>query len=143
MVRRDILEAIITSVGEEGRTVFFSSHLLDEIERVSDQVAMIREGRVVISGTLDQIVQAHRKYTVRFEKSRDRFPALKQIIEVKGRGKEWSALSDAAPEVIRGHLRQEEAVILNEKVPTLDEIFVARAMEKTIDLKLQSKNYPG
>jgi hypothetical protein len=34
IVRRDILEAIIRTVADEGRTVFFSSHLLEEIERV-------------------------------------------------------------------------------------------------------------
>ena len=40
LVRRDILEAVIRTVADEGRTVFFSSHLLEEIERVSDQIAM-------------------------------------------------------------------------------------------------------
>src|SRR6185436_11104577 len=38
LVRRDILEAVIKTVADEGRTVFFSSHLLEEIERVSDHV---------------------------------------------------------------------------------------------------------
>src|SRR5216110_419605 len=42
IVRRDILGAIIRTVADEGRTVLFSSHLLSEVERVSDQVAMIR-----------------------------------------------------------------------------------------------------
>src|SRR5437773_9060995 len=40
VVRRDILEAIIRTAVEEGRTAFFSSHLLVEIERVADHVAM-------------------------------------------------------------------------------------------------------
>ena len=39
VVRREILEAIIEAVAEEGRTVLFSSHLLDEVERVADQIA--------------------------------------------------------------------------------------------------------
>ncbi|HWN96240.1 MAG TPA: ATP-binding cassette domain-containing protein, partial [Methylomirabilota bacterium] len=55
VVRRDILEAIVRTVADEGRTVFFSSHLLDEIERVSDRIAMIVNGRVVMEGPLDQI----------------------------------------------------------------------------------------
>ena len=33
IVRRDILAAIIRTIAEEGRTVLFSSHLLDEVER--------------------------------------------------------------------------------------------------------------
>ncbi len=38
LVRRDILRAIIKTIAEEGRTVLFSSHLLDEVERVADRV---------------------------------------------------------------------------------------------------------
>jgi ABC-2 type transport system ATP-binding protein len=47
MVRHDILEAVIRTVADEGRTVFFSSHLLEEIERVSDHVAMLHQGKNV------------------------------------------------------------------------------------------------
>ena len=66
LVRHDILEAIIRSVAEEGRTVLFSSHLLDEVERVSDHLAMIHQGRILFSGPLDQVKQAHRRLIVRF-----------------------------------------------------------------------------
>ena len=47
IVRREILEAIIHTISEEGRTVLFSSHLLDEVERVSDHLAMMVEGKAV------------------------------------------------------------------------------------------------
>src|SRR6187549_3518851 len=57
IVRRDILGAIVRTIAEEGRTVVFSSHLLDEVERVSDCVAMLREGRIVFSGSLDDVKQ--------------------------------------------------------------------------------------
>src|SRR6185503_5823049 len=59
LVRRDILEAVIRTVSEEGRTVFFSSHLLEEIERVSDHVAMLHHGKIVLCGTLDEIKLQH------------------------------------------------------------------------------------
>ena len=55
IVRRDILEAVIRTVSDEGRTVFFSSHLLEEIERVSDHVAMLHHGKLVLCGPLDEI----------------------------------------------------------------------------------------
>src|SRR5881394_677826 len=41
IVRRDILGAVIRTVAEEGRTVLFSSHLLDEVEQVADHVTII------------------------------------------------------------------------------------------------------
>ena len=59
IVRRDILGAIIRTIADEGRTVLFSSHLLAEVERVSDQVAMIKSGRILFCDSLDRIKQAH------------------------------------------------------------------------------------
>ena len=60
IVRRDILGAIIRTIGEEGRTVLFSSHLLGEVEEVADHVTLISHGRIVLSAPLDEIKQAHR-----------------------------------------------------------------------------------
>ena len=60
VVRRDIVEAIMRTIADEGRTVLFSSHLLDEVERVADHVTMINHGRIVLSGPLDTIKHAHR-----------------------------------------------------------------------------------
>jgi ABC-2 type transport system ATP-binding protein len=59
VVRRDILEAILRTIAGEGRTVLFSSHLLDEVERVCDHVTMIDHGRVVLSGPLETLRQQH------------------------------------------------------------------------------------
>ena len=50
IVRRDILGAIIRTIADEGRTVLFSSHLLDEVERVSDHVALLDRGQRRLRG---------------------------------------------------------------------------------------------
>jgi ABC-2 type transport system ATP-binding protein len=60
IVRRDIVGAVIRTVAHEGRTVLFSSHLLEEVEEVADHVTMIDHGRVVLSGPLDTIKESHR-----------------------------------------------------------------------------------
>ena len=60
IVRRDILGAVIRTIANEGRTVLFSSHLLQEVEQVADHVTMINEGKIVLSGTLDVIRESHR-----------------------------------------------------------------------------------
>src|SRR5437868_3307448 len=67
IVRKDILEAIIRTVADDGRTVFFSSHLLDEIERVSDHVAMLHQGKLVLCGPLDEVKARHRRFVLCFE----------------------------------------------------------------------------
>ena len=60
IARGDILEAIIRTVNEEGRTVLFSSHLLDEVDRVCDTVALMHEGRIKsILKTEDRVGSLH------------------------------------------------------------------------------------
>ena len=61
----NVLEAILHTVAEEGRTVLFSSHLLDEVERMSDQLALIDGGRILLTGGLDKIRERHWRITVR------------------------------------------------------------------------------
>ena len=60
IVRRDILGAVMRTIADEGRTVLFSSHLLDEVERVADHVTMISQGRIVLSAPLAEIKDSHR-----------------------------------------------------------------------------------
>src|SRR5687768_2964115 len=60
IVRRDILGAVIRTIADEGRTVLFSSHLLEEVEQVADHVTMISEGRIVLSAPLAEIKASHR-----------------------------------------------------------------------------------
>ena len=59
IVRRDILGAVIRTIADEGRTVLFSSHLLDEVEQVADHVTMIRQGTIVMSAALADIKASH------------------------------------------------------------------------------------
>ena len=75
VVRRDILEAIIHTIADEGRTVLFSSHLLDEVERVAHHVTMISHGRIVMSGTLAEIRESHRVG--------DRVPSLDEVFVMR------------------------------------------------------------
>src|SRR4029077_5231529 len=82
IVRRDILEAVIRTVSEEGRTVFFSSHLLEEIERVSDHIAMLHQGKVVLCGPIDEVKAGHRRLTLRFETSQSRPPVIPGALTV-------------------------------------------------------------
>jgi len=130
VVRRDILEAIVRTVADEGRTVFFSSHLLDEIERVSERVAMIVNGRVVLNGALDEIREAHHLLTLRFAQPQPKAPLLSRALSISGAGHEWSVLCNGGRQEIIAQVTTLGAQIVEQRCPTLDEIFVARAARK-------------
>jgi ABC-2 type transport system ATP-binding protein len=126
IVRREILSAIIRTIAEEGRTVLFSSHLLDEVERVSDQVALIDRGRIVLCEPLDAIKASHRRLTLRFDESLAAPPALLGSARWEGFGREWTAVCRGSLEELQGQTAGLGARIIEEHTPSLDEIFVAR-----------------
>lgn len=127
VVRRDILEAIIRTVAQEGRTVLFSSHLLDEVERVCDQLAMIHHGHVVLCGRLDEVKESHRRLVLRFPAPLDAPPKLAGAWGICGGGREWTVLCNGGRAALSAEVERIGASIVEERVPTLDEIFVARA----------------
>jgi ABC-2 type transport system ATP-binding protein len=120
IVRRDILGAVIRTIADEGRTVLFSSHLLEEVEQVADHVTMISKGRIVLSAPLRAIKESHRCVTVRFAESQVRPPKVAGVLRWDGSGTEWMALCRDSHE-----LQTAGAQIVSERVPSLDEIFVA------------------
>ena len=45
----------VRSMVDEGRTVFLSSHLLDEVEKICDRAAIVDQGRILMQGTVSEI----------------------------------------------------------------------------------------
>jgi ABC-2 type transport system ATP-binding protein len=130
VVRRDILEAIIRIVAEEGRTVLFSSHLLDEVERVADQVVMLQEGRVVLSGRTEDVRRSHISAVLAFAEPRASAPALPGACAVSGFASEWRVLFRGSHGELERAAAAVGAQVVDERTPSLDEILVARSGRK-------------
>ena len=124
IVRRDILEAVIRTVSDEGRTVFFSSHLLEEIERVSDHIAMLHQGKLVLCGRLDEIKAQHRRVTILFETHQTHPPAIPGALAVAGMGREWTVFCNTTQVELRRITANLGAKVVEEDAASLDEIFV-------------------
>jgi ABC-2 type transport system ATP-binding protein len=127
IVRRDILGAVIRTIADEGRTVLFSSHLLEEVEQVADHVTMIHQGAIALSAPLDEIKESHRCVTVRFAEAQPQPPSVPGVLRWDGAGWEWTAVwRDGSGELHAAVAGLEGgARIVAERVASLDEIFVA------------------
>lgn len=65
-------ENLLSETAAEGRTVFLSSHHLDEVQRITDRVAIIKEGRIVTEDTVDGLRRsAPKTVEVRFRRPID------------------------------------------------------------------------
>jgi ABC-2 type transport system ATP-binding protein len=126
IVRRDILGAIVRTIADEGRTVLFSSHLLDEVERISDRVAMLKAGRVLFTGELDEIKQTHHRLTLRFESERQQPPPLDGVLNWEGRGRNWTAITCGRLDDLTLAASALGAEVIEQKALSLDEIFIAQ-----------------
>ena len=76
---------LVREAQAEGRTVFLSSHVLSEVERTCDRVAIVREGRLVRTGRVDTLRDlAHHQVELRFPDGvpTAEFAALSGVSEV-------------------------------------------------------------
>lgn len=128
VVRRDILGAIIRTIADEGRTVLFSSHLLDEVERVADRVAIIHQGRIMLTASMDEIKQQHRRVTLRFETTQAEPPALIGTLSSAGSGHEWTYVCSGERMQLHRAAEAIGATVVDDAALSLDEIFVSRIL---------------
>lgn len=135
IVRRDILAAVIRAVADEGRTVLFSSHLLDEVERVADRVTMISRGKRVLNASMEELKETHHRYVVRAENGTSALPDLPGLLWSGGAAPEWTVLSSEGAEAMVRAARAGGLVVLEEATPSLEEIFVARAGARPVTVE--------
>lgn len=110
--RREVLD-IMEQVREK-TTVIFSTHVLSDVERICDRVAVLNDGKTVMEGTLGEIKERHRKNSLLIEftrkESMDRFmeePLFRQLLkQSKREGSQiiihTKDIEQAEAEIIRG-----------------------------------------
>ena len=131
IVRRDILGAVLRTIADEGRTVLFSSHLLEEVEQVADHVTMIKLGKIMLSAPLATIKESHYCLTVRFAEFQQSPPSVAGILRWDGTGLDWTAVCRRGSGDVRGAIAGWGAHVVGERPSTLDEIFVAHVGNST------------
>ena len=53
------VKEIITRMASEGKTIFYSSHLMDVVEKVSNRIVLINDGQIVADGTFEELKGEH------------------------------------------------------------------------------------
>ncbi|MDR3707637.1 MAG: ABC transporter ATP-binding protein [Capsulimonadaceae bacterium] len=76
-IGRRAVRDLIHSLKESGTTVFLNSHLLSEIEMTCDEVAIIKAGKVVRQGSIDDLLADHTAVEIRVD---DYTPAVRDAI---------------------------------------------------------------
>jgi ABC-2 type transport system ATP-binding protein len=133
---REIRE-LIPRLAREGRAVFLCSHLLHEVQEVSDRVAIIKRGRLVVQGTVDELIGKGQYLKLRAENTEELAAALSRIDWVTSVDRVDGYLKAQAPTTRAAELNallSNRSIYLSEITPwesQLEDVFLDLTDEET------------
>lgn len=121
-----VFQECVQEVKAQGKSVFLSSHILSEVEKLCDRVSIIRQGQIIESGSLKELRHLTRT-RVRVETAQP-LPSLKELpgihdLEEFPSGAAFQVDGDKLGDVI-GYLSQFQILALESAPPTLEELFM-------------------
>jgi ABC-2 type transport system ATP-binding protein len=120
-------QRLVAEVRDEGRTVFLSSHVLSEVQRLADAVIVLRAGRVVATGSVEELRHAARQpFSVWF----DGEPPVEELRSAPGvgdlevRGTEVSGVLEGSPSTLLAVLGRHAVTRVLFPEPDLEDAFL-------------------
>jgi ABC-2 type transport system ATP-binding protein len=140
-INQRVLREIITELKAKGRTILFSTHIIDHAERICDHVCIIARGSKVADGTIPQVKREHgtEYIALRLDERSPNVAAtvrrIGDVVEVREHGNELEiALRDGAdPQSLLEQLVSAGVRLRRFEVaePTLEQIFIERVGAQT------------
>ncbi len=121
----DVLRELVAIAAAEGTTMFFSSHQLTEVELIADHIGIIDQGRMIVTGSLDDMKVSYQRLTVAFAdivQTPARWP--EGVESVRQEGRVVSILASRNVEAIVAQARSLPGAAVERFPVTLKEIFL-------------------
>jgi ABC-2 type transport system ATP-binding protein len=138
-VNAELLQQIVLELKAQGRAIIFSTHLMEQAERLCDDICLINRGRKVLSGTLREVKRRFGRNTVALRFEGDNYADIldnRALINSVKRDEhndqfEVALANDATPQQLLETLVARGAQIrkFEQVEPSLHEIFVAQVGE--------------
>jgi ABC-2 type transport system ATP-binding protein len=88
VARRQFLELAIDLIGQQGRTILFSSHILSDVERIADRIGILAGGKLVVDCALEELKNRVKKFRLIFPESAPENLYLTEIVNQQVDGRE-------------------------------------------------------
>jgi ABC-2 type transport system ATP-binding protein len=126
ITRKEFLNDIVLAIQEEGRTVFFSTHILGELERVADRIAIIDRGRLKVAGEIDSLKSTVKTIRLTFEDTAPADIEVPGLLRIQSNGRDCFVTVTDFTEDKLGLLKQRYSPVnVEARSLSLDEIFEA------------------
>ena len=127
-VGRYQMREIILNLKQQGKTIFFNSHILNEVELICDRIAILSKGELICSGNVNQLLGTPNTYRVKgkggnWESLQKWIPNLASLSDGCWQGELKGDMYDflASLRLMGGYL-----VTLNAYRPSLEEFFIKK-----------------
>ncbi len=124
VVRRDFLTEVIDMIQQQGRSVFYSTHIVHEVERVADWVVIIDHGHMVWNSSLDELKNGVQRVVMSFPQPVDSLMSLPGVLECEQTERQAMLSVVNTPELI-AKLNALQPTNIDIQPMTLEDIFVA------------------
>jgi ABC-2 type transport system ATP-binding protein len=127
------IREIILSLKAQGKTIFFNSHVLSDVEAICDRIAILARGELICVGSIDELLGRVNEYHVRG--SGGDLSTLRQWIpDLEQQGNYWRGTLKTDPQTLMSYLASQhgELLSLNVARPTLEEFFVQQLRDRGI-----------
>ncbi|WP_078596139.1 ABC transporter ATP-binding protein [Evansella clarkii] len=122
----NIFQECVKDLKKQGKSVLLSSHILSEVEKLCDKVAIIRKGTIIETGTLAELRHLTRtQLLIETKKPVKNLAELKGVhdVEVKEQGLSFQVDTEELDNVLR-HVSQFGVLKLESAPPTLEDLFM-------------------
>lgn len=116
-VRNEFIDIIRTFMEEDGKTVFLSTHITTDLDKIADRIIMLNHGEVLFDKEKDVLLEEHA--LVKGEKQMLNSYNRTQFISLSERGFSFEGLTNQ-----KGKLKKEMGQALFEK-PTIEDVMIA------------------
>ena len=118
---------IILSLKEQGKTIFFNSHILADVEQICDRLAILSKGEIICTGTLNELLGTDDKYQAVLEGG-DEEQLRKWLPDLQLKDGKWFGHLVGSQESFIASLSLMGAVLIDLKLarPTLEEFFIEK-----------------
>lgn len=122
---------MIRELKEDGVTIIYSTHYMEEVETLCDEIAIIDNGRIITQGNLKELLEQHSKKVIYIETNQiEKLEQLVTVSKMTPKDEGW-ILESVDPvkllqEILKASTEQEIDILALEMVrPTLESVFLS------------------
>lgn len=137
-INSEMLKEIVIELRDQGNTILFSTHRMEQVEQMCDEICLFNKGKAVLKGNLREIKQRYGKNTINIEfEGDDSFLDELQDVRINNRSANYAEIrvlnGQSMQDILKTAMQHAEIYKFERVEPSLTEIFISTVGEDNIN----------